>query len=215
MAHSLPLFPLKLVAFPGEKLALHIFEERYRELVADCKKDKLTFGVPTYLDGKLKYGTEMTLVNVVKRYPEGSCDIICQGGRIFELLSFQSSLEGKLYAGGDVRFLDNDTQIREKKKNELLRLIISFYDALEVQPPNYSKKDFNSYTLAHKAGLTIEQEYELLQITSEDKRMDYLISHLSIMTSTLYAVSRTKELIALNGHFKHFDPLDFKDFVVQ
>ena len=214
MTHTLPLFPLKLVAFPGEKLALHIFEERYRQLVSDCENEKITFGIPTYLDGVLKYGTEMTLVNVVKRYPEGSCDIICQGGRIFELLSFQSSLEGKLYAGGDVRFLKNDTQIPEKKKKELLRLIVTFYDALEVQPPKYSKKDFTSYTLAHKAGLTIEQEYELLQITSEDKRMDYLISHLSIMTSTLSAVSRTKELIALNGHFKHFDPLDFNNLEI-
>jgi ATP-dependent Lon protease len=50
MPRLLPLFPLNLVVFPHEKLNLHIFEPRYRQLVRDCLEQNLTFGIPPFLD---------------------------------------------------------------------------------------------------------------------------------------------------------------------
>ncbi len=214
MIDILPLFPLQLVAFPGERLALHIFEERYQQLIGDCEKESITFGIPTYVDDALKFGTEMTLVKVVKRYPNGASDIICKGSRLFKIKDFISQLPSKLYAGGHVVFLENNFETIDKRSLELLKLIELFYKRLEVQPPPYDSYAFNSYTLAHKLGLSIDQEYELLQLRSEEKRITFLKNHLEIMISTLSAVSRTKELIALNGHFKHFDPLDFNNLEI-
>ncbi len=211
MNSILPLFPLQLVAFPDERLALHIFEERYQQLIADCEKEGITFGIPTYIDGALRYGTEMTLVKVAKRYPGGASDIVCRGGRLFEIKDFTSKLPSKLYAGGSVVFLENNFESVYKSNLELLKLIDLFYKRLEVQSPPYDSDTFNSYTLAHKLGLSLDQEYELLKLYSEEKRIEFLKHHLEIMISTLSAVSRTKELIALNGHFKHFDPLDFNN----
>lgn len=208
---DLPMFPLELVAFPTEQLALHIFENRYRQLLEDCEVHNSTFGIPTYLGKKLKFGTEMRLLKVVKRYPDGSCDILCEGIKVFELVHFENSVPNKLYGMGEVRFLSNETTCCVNKNQELKTLFINFYKALEVEPPAPITSNFNSYTFAHKAGLTVEQEYELLQLTTEDDRLDYLIHYLKVMETTLSAVSRAKELIALNGHFKHFDPLDFMD----
>lgn len=43
--YELPLFPLNVVLFPGMPLPLHIFEERYKTMVADCIRDNRPFGV--------------------------------------------------------------------------------------------------------------------------------------------------------------------------
>lgn len=211
MSTILPMFPLELVAFPTERLALHIFEQRYQQLINDCVQDNLTFGIPTYLGNSLRFGTEVEVVKVVKRYPDGSSDILCNGLRIFELLDFESTLPNKLYAGGSIRFIENELKGSRVKNAELRHYFEAFYKALEVDLPVLRDDSFNSYTLAHKAGLTLEQEYDLLLISTEDQRVDFLVNHLKIMTKTLSAVNRTKKIIALNGHFKHFDPLDFTE----
>ncbi len=212
---EIPMFPLELVAFPTEQLALHIFEERYRELIHDCEKNDITFGIPTYTDEGLKYGTEMRLLRVVKRYPDGACDIICEGIRIFEIQNFENQAPGKLYGQGEVRFLDNEVQGCSKMNVELQQAFKNFYKAMAVDIPTTIDQNFCSYTLVHKAGLILEQEYELLQILTEDERVAYLINYLNVMTTTLTAVDRAKELISLNGHFKYFDPLDFTAFTLK
>jgi Lon protease-like protein len=52
MQKFLPLFPLNLVAFPLEDLNLHIFEQRYRDLINECLDEGKTFGVPVFWTGK-------------------------------------------------------------------------------------------------------------------------------------------------------------------
>lgn len=209
---TLAMFPLELVVFPQEKLALHIFEERYVQLIRDCEQDKITFGIPTYINNRLEYGTEVTLERIVKRYPSSAMDIICRGRRIFKLNDFYNVLEPKLYAGGSVTFLDQIPETPSLLKNTFIKLLSEFYEALNMETPEINPTQINSYTLNHKIGLTLEQEYDFLQILSENERYKYLIGHLSILLPTVRTINRTKELIRLNGHFKNFDPLDFTEY---
>lgn len=208
----LPMFPLELVAFPGEILALHIFEDRYQELIKDCEFLNITFGIPTYIDNTMSYGTEMELIEVVKRYPSGASDIRCKGKRVFKLRDFHNTLGDKLYAGGEVVFLEEEATVSDQYRNKYIQLLIAFYKELDIETPYIDKNTITSFSLSHKIGLSLDQEFELLQLTSEDARCLYLIDHLTIAISTLKSVNRTKEIIKLNGHFKNFDPLDFKDY---
>jgi hypothetical protein len=73
---------------------------------------------------------------------------------------------------------------------------------------------FNSFTLAHKMGLSFQQEYHLLQLASEKERLRFIMTHLLTTIQVLNEVNRTKVLIELNGHFRNFDPLDFKTFKI-
>ncbi|NNE02759.1 MAG: ATP-dependent protease, partial [Eudoraea sp.] len=73
---------------------------------------------------------------------------------------------------------------------------------------------FNTYMLAHKMGFSFDQEYELLKITKESDRLAYILDHLTSTISVLEQVDRTKAMIEMNGHFRNFDPLDFKDFEI-
>jgi len=208
----LPMFPLELVAYPGQKLSLHIFEDRYQQLIRDCEQGDIRFGIPTYINNKMEYGTQMKLLTVVKKYPSGASDIICEGIKVFKLRQFYNKLSNKLYAGAEVEFLPQEEEPLSSYKNVFVELLSEFYDSLDIDTPYIDKKIINSYSFAHKMGLTLEQEYELLQIPSEDRRYRYLVHHLNLIISTLHSVNRTKELIKLNGHFKNFDPLDFKDY---
>ena len=212
MSTRLALFPLKSVVFPGEKLPLHIFEDRYKELIRDCEKTGMQFGIPAYINKRLKYGTEMKLEKVVRKHASGACDVICRGLRIFKIMEFDPQEKNKLYSAGNVEYPDNVEDSDGKKKKKLLKLISELYFHLELPPPQIDLRSFRSYTLAHKMGLSVEQEYNLLKIFSEAKREDFLINHLSITIPIIQEMNRTKQIIELNGHFRNYDPLDFTEF---
>jgi hypothetical protein len=74
---------------------------------------------------------------------------------------------------------------------------------------NGNQYQYLSFELAHKIGLSVEQEYQLLTMASEQSRQEYLLNHLQNAIPMIYEMERTKERIRLNGHFKHLDPLNF------
>lgn len=205
----LPLFPLNIVAFPGEKINLHIFEPRYRQLIHDCRHDKHPFGIPSYIHSKIEYGTEVELVEITKVYPDGRMDVRCRGKRIFEVVRFDNPSSGKLYAGGIVGFLSDQPDAQKETTRKMIRLASELYEAMEVVKEVSIAPDVSSYDLGHKIGLSQEQEYELIQIESEEERQQYIILHLEKAIPMLKNVERTKERIKMNGHFRSFDPLNF------
>jgi hypothetical protein len=66
-----------------------------------------------------------------------------------------------------------------------------------------------SYQIAHKIGLSVEEEYSLLKMPTENERQAFLIQHLERIIPMLQDVERTKDRIRMNGHFKNLDPLNF------
>lgn len=215
MVSHLALFPLEHIVFPGEKLPLHIFEKRYKQLIEDCENSGISFGIPVYIDKRLDYGTEVELLKVVRRYDSGAKDILCRGLRVFKINNFHHHEKGKFYAGGDVEFLEDKDEATETSKNQLLELIFELYIHLEIPPPKIDLPAFKSFTLAHKIGLSLHQEYSLLKLTSEKARQDYLINHLLITIPIIQEMNRTKQTIEFNGHFRNFDPLDFTEFKLR
>lgn len=208
----LPLFPLQSVFFPGEKVPLHIFEERYKQLIDDCKTHALTFGIPVYIKDNISYGIEVQLMEVVTTYENGEMDIVCVARQIFKILTFDNEMDGKAYAGGVVQFLDNINDGENSEKMEVLALLEELYALMDVPFTQIPFEVFNSYLLAHKMGLSYEQEYQLLQLSRESERLSFIKTHLLATIKVLQQVNKTKDLIDMNGHFRNFDPLDFKDF---
>ncbi|MFY7825720.1 MAG: LON peptidase substrate-binding domain-containing protein [Flectobacillus sp.] len=210
MQKFLPLFPLNLVVFPLEDLNLHIFEPRYRQLIKDAVLHDSSFGIPAFIDGKMQgFGTEVKIVSVYKVYEDGRMDIKTQGVRVFRILDFQNPVEGKLYAGGDVETL-KDPEIKPPVLPKLIEQIADLYTLLnEENKFNPQKPQPYSYQIAHKIGLSIEKEYELLKMPTETERQAYISAHLDKVLPVLHELERTKERIRMNGHFKNLDPLNF------
>jgi Lon protease-like protein len=209
MSVFLPFFPLNLVAFPGEKLNLHIFEERYRQLINECLDIGGTFGIPTYLDNRLPgCGTEMRVSVLHERHPDGSMDISTEGIRVFRIETFENPLADKLYAGGEITYLSEETDLI-RPLPQLVELLEKLYGLLTT-PMEYDleKKPF-SFQVAHKVGLSLQNEYELLTIQRESARQQFLIQHLQKVIPVVTEMEQTKTRIRMNGHFRNFDPLNF------
>lgn len=207
----LPLFPLNLVVFPGEKLNLHIFEPRYRQLLADCLETGQTFGIPPYLNEQVQpIGTEMRLLKVERAYPGGEADIRTLGVGRFRTVEMLHEAPGKLYAAGYIAPLPDDAAEDPLLRPQISRLVEQLYGALGLQklfielPP-----DYRTFDVAHHLGLSTEQEYELLELPNEPERQQYVLRHLEHMLPVVLETERLKERVRQNGHFKHLTPPNF------
>ena len=87
MAALIPLFPLDVVLFPGTPLPLHIFEPRYKEMIAECLAQNRTFGVVRALEeGLAEVGCTAEIVTIVKEYADGQLDLVAEGRNRFEIV---------------------------------------------------------------------------------------------------------------------------------
>ncbi len=207
MSKSLALFPLSLVAYPGQKLNLHIFEPRYRELINDCKENGIHFGIPAFSkDTGMTVGTEMQLIRIDRIYPDGKMDIISKGLRVFRLLGYDKEMKGKMYPGGEVEFLKITMNSDILMVQKLVELLTELFTLMNIKFKFPEKGNITSYSVAHKAGLSLEQEIDLLKIHSETERLLYLIEHLNMFLPNVRKMESLRQKIQMNGHFRNVIP---------
>jgi ATP-dependent Lon protease len=211
MPRLLPLFPLNLVVYPGEKLNLHIFEPRYRQLVRDCLEQNLTFGIPPFLDNTVgELGTEVRLISVEKTYNSGELDIRTKGVGVFRVQKFYREAPGKLYAAGQVENVANDDLADPDLRAIINGQVRQLYEALGLRKLLLElAPDYLIYDVAHHLGLNPQQEYSLLETTSELERQEIVREHLERILPVVLETERLKERVRLNGHFKNLTPPAF------
>jgi Lon protease-like protein len=210
MTNFIPIFPLGIVVYPGEDLNLHIFEPRYKELINDCNSSKKMFGIPAVINDKVsEMGTLMELTEITQTYDSGEMDIKTRGVKVFRILEVIKTVPDKLYSGAIVNYPDND----EKGNRILLQTVIAairkLHSILKVNK-EFKKEDeaLCSYDIAHHAGMSIDEEYELLQLLHEVQRVEYLKQHVLKVLPVVKEMEVLKDRIKLNGHFKNLSGFD-------
>ncbi len=206
----LPLFPLNLVVFPEEKLNLHIFEPRYKQLIKECVKEGINFGIVSVIDGKLMdFGTEIQVLEIAKEYANGEMDIRTKGLRQFEVKEFFEVSPDKLYPGGQVVFITTDKEGDLIVNLSLIHYLKKLYSLMRIDREVSENPDyFFSYEVGHYIGFTPRQEFEFLKIKSERDRQEFLLRHFERMIPIVEEMEKLKERIRLNGHFKDAIPPD-------
>lgn len=205
MTNFLPIFPLAIVVFPGEDLNLHIFEPKYKQLVNECFGTKKPFGIPVVIDNKLsELGGLVEIIEISETYDNGEMDIKTKGLGIVRILEIIKDVPEKLYSGAIVNYLENAEHGQRKIMDSVIISIKELHRLLKVTKP-FPKNEENlwSYDVAHHAGLTLEGEYELLSITNELQRQEYLKRHLQKVLPVVAEMESLKEKIKMNGHFKN------------
>ncbi len=111
---KIALFPLDVVLFPGIPLPLHIFEERYREMINECLMGNLEFGVVrAQREGLAVAGCTAAISRVLRRYPDGQMDILCEGRRRFEIEQLDNSCA---YLQAEVDFFEDDSPFASREE---------------------------------------------------------------------------------------------------
>ncbi len=205
MTNFIPIFPLGIVVFPGEELNLHIFEPRYKQLITDCFADKKPFGIPTvFKSGLSEMGTLVEITEIAEVYEDGQMDIKTSGFAVFRILELVKSIPDKIYSGAIVNYPPNDANRNKMLSNKVVKTIHQLHSILKMEK-RFKKPDDDlvSYDIAHHAGLSLEQEYELLELMQEDQRLEYLKRHLNKVLPVVNEMEILKDRIKLNGHFKN------------
>ena len=206
MTGFLPIFPLNIVVYPGEALNLHIFEDRYKQLVKECFEQKKEFGISAVINNEMQeLGTKVKVLSIDKIYDDGKMDIKTQGISTFRVLEVIESVPDKLYKGAIVSSVKTEHYDGFKSKmNVIMKEIEMFHKLLNI------KKDYKvpfdeltAYHIAHHIGFNIEEEYDILRMPKESQRQEYILRHLRKVLPTVHELNNLQERIQLNGHYKH------------
>lgn len=205
MTNFIPIFPLGIVVYPGERLNLHIFEPRYRQLINESFESNKPFGIPAVINNKLaEMGTLMRVAEISKVYDDGTMDIKTDGIMLFKILEVINELPDKLYSGAIVTYPKNITRGSASLMKKVLAGIREIHKHLNVSK-EFTKPDDEllSYDVAHHAGLSIEDEYMLLEFLQELHRQEFLKRHIAKVLPVMKEMDLLKGKIKLNGHFKN------------
>jgi Lon protease-like protein len=193
------LFPLPLVLLPSERVPLHIFEERYKDLIDECLADEREFGL-VYADGDgiRDVGTRAAVVEVLNRFEDGRMNVLVEGSERFRLLeltagrTFQTGRTAPL--GDEPDPADEDVIAQALELFERLREMTSS----DVEPPEGDSPQL-SYELAARVELEGDVKQELLQETSERVRLARVCELLVEAGATYERHRRAAERAASNG----------------
>ncbi|MEN0046809.1 MAG: LON peptidase substrate-binding domain-containing protein [Bacteroidota bacterium] len=207
MSKILPIFPLQLVAFPSEDLNLHIFEPRYRQMMRECEEQDTTFGIPAYLNKRVQeYGTELKLVEIVKRYADGKMDIRTKGIGVFRIEEFFSRAPDKLYAGAKIKRIEDHVKSDILLSSQIIEKVEELFELMNIKKEIPDAQSFSTFKMGHHVGLSVEQEYELLCIPNEEERQEYMLDHLRKLLPVVREMESLRQRVQMNGHFKDVIP---------
>jgi len=197
----LPLFPLDLVLFPGASLPLHIFEPRYREMIAECLAQNDLFGVVRSKEGGLaEIGCTAEILEVTKKYDDGRMDIATEGRQRFEVMQLNQQ---RSFLRAEVFYLEDQT-IRPTAEQvaHALRLhgeIMGLAGA-EAQTPDEIDEPQLSFHLASSLPLDLDFKQNLLGMKSESERLQAVIVSFETLLPALRRTVHLRSKAGGNGH---------------
>jgi Lon protease-like protein len=196
----LPLFPLRVVVFPRTSLPLHIFEERYKEMVGDALRDRTEFGIVLAKEeGIVNAGCTVTVDKVLNTYPDGRMDILTRGQRRFEILVLN---EEKEYLRGEVEYFDDEEPASVSE--DLLQRTLGQYEKLvEIQDEQtFREPDLQDPQISFQLAQSLDDLdflSLLLRSRSESSRLKELSEYLAQYIPRQRQTLRMRKLAPTNG----------------
>ena len=164
------------------------------------------------IDNKMQdYGTLIRIEEVTTVHENGEMDIKTRGEKIFRVLEVIKDVPDKLYAGAIVTYPEN----LDKGNSDLMRRVVNsireLHRLLNVQKDFKKEEEYlTAYDVAHHIGLSIQEEYEILNLFDERQRQEYLKRHLAKILPMVAQLEQLKEKVKLNGHFKNFSAFNLE-----
>ena len=207
MSQLLPLFPLDIVLFPKMVLPLHIFEERYKEMIGKCLRSKAPFGVLYTHEGTTaRVGCLAGILKVLKKYDDGRMDLLAQGGDRFEILHFDTS--ASYLQGWSEAFADQDgAQPPDRKAVE--RLLELFRETARILKRSEAEKvvvspGYQGLSFQIAAGFALPKtvKQRVLEGRSETERVAILIAWFNDNLPRLRRTRVAAKRAGSNGHVR-------------
>jgi Lon protease-like protein len=194
-----PLFPLGLVALPFEIVRLHIFEERYRTMIAECLEEDREFGIVWLSDDGLReVGCAVEVEDVMERFEDGRMNIACRGTRPFRV---QERVEHLAYPAARIEWLDDkpealDDATLDEARSAYAALVEEATDEL---PDPQQLEAMGAYAMAATVDFGLDAKQGLLDLRSENARLRLVARLFRAAIKRLEFVERAQARARSNG----------------
>jgi Lon protease-like protein len=185
-----PLFVLPTVALPHEPVPLHVFEDRYREMIEHCIDEQLEFGI-VWADerGERATGCACEVARLLRRHDDGRLDILARGIRPLQVVERHDELP---WPAATVAFLDDppeepDPQAAAEAHEAYAGLV---RDATDEEPDPESVAELDAYAMAATVELAPDAKQGLLELRSENARLRLVTK---LLGETVARVAREHE----------------------
>lgn len=197
----LPLFPLDAVLLPGAPLPLHVFEPRYKEMIAECLERKQPFGVLRVKDGEVaEIGCTSEITEVAKKYDDGRMDIMTRGRQRFEVMHVISE---RAFLQAEVLYLRNDpgtaTPQQISRATELHGEIMKLAGSEPESIADMNAQEL-SFHLAGSLPFDLDFKQTLLEMKSEPERLQTVISFFENILPNVRRTLHVRRKAGGNGH---------------
>jgi Lon protease-like protein len=203
LVKDFPLFPLGLVALPSELVPLHIFEERYKTMIARCLEEESEFGIVWLADDGLRpIGCACEIAEVLERMPDGRLNLVARGTRVFRIEARQDQLA---YPAGTVEFLSDRTEEPDADAADAAHA--AYADLVEHATDKVPDPDEVSVMTAYQMAATVEfgldAKQGLLDLRSESARLKLVTRLFRAAIKRLDFIDRAQARARSNGkvHF--------------
>jgi Lon protease-like protein len=193
------LFPLGIVLLPTEVVPLHVFEERYKELIGECLELEREFGlVYADEDGVRETGTRARVAEVLERFDDGRLHVLVEGGERFRV---ERLTRGRSFLTAEVEPVEDEWGEPDEEAaegaSEAFRALAALAGAdAEVPEPGSPRLSFE---VAARVEIAPEAKQQLLELRSENTRLERVRELLDAARETLLAAKRLGEQSKRNG----------------
>jgi Lon protease-like protein len=196
----LPIFPLEVVLFPGAPLPLHIFEPRYKEMIAECLEEKKLFGMVRAKENAVaEVGCSAIIINVMKRYEDGRLDISSEGKQRFSIIELNHD---RSFLQAEVSWFDDDepAPLGDKQSDTAAELHEQLFGVIGQDAEIDRNKSPLSFQLASQLPVDLDFKQAILEMKSEAERIETLIEYYRATIPKVEKTLRARERASGNGH---------------
>jgi Lon protease-like protein len=203
LVKDFPLFPLGIVALPTELVPLHIFEERYKTMIARCLEEESEFGIVWLADDGLRpIGCACEVAEVLERMPDGRLNLIARGTRPFRIEARQEELA---YPAGTVEFLaDRSEEVDAGAAADAHAAYADLVEQATDKPPDPDEvAGMTAYQMAATVEFGLDAKQGLLDLRSESARLKLVTRLFRAAMKRLDFIDRAQARARSNGkvHF--------------
>ena len=204
MESFLPLFPLDIVLFPEMLLPLHIFEERYKEMVGECIQNKSHFGILYAHDESIEeIGCTAEITRIIKNYPDGRMDILTMGRQRFQVLFLDKDkpyLRGSVEPYGDAELSNLPTDEDASRVLELYKEVYRLLNRSDAEEIATGSPAGLSFKIASILNLNNQLKQQILVLQSERARISALHDYFSEIIPQLTQAQQAIRRAGSNGN---------------